>query len=101
MSYQTSTQTTSLGREAAAAAAATLGGYSDGRYQQRGDSNQSPVQTVGGGGQTGGQGSGSGQPILAGTAAPYFFAPTAFNAMPNYQFGTMYTVSDADTPTET
>lgn len=89
MSYQTPTTL-------AAVRDATLGnvGYSisDGRYT-RGDNNASPVpSTLSQQTSTLTQGH-QAQPILAGTAPPYFFA-TAFNTIaPNYQFGTMYTVS--------
>ncbi|XP_018562921.1 protein lingerer isoform X3 [Anoplophora glabripennis] len=93
MSYQTPTTL-------AAVRDATLGnvGYSisDGRYT-RGDNNASPVpSTLSQQTSTLTQGH-QAQPILAGTAPPYFFA-TAFNTIaPNYQFGTMYTQLPAAT----
>ncbi|KAJ8946416.1 hypothetical protein NQ314_008898 [Rhamnusium bicolor] len=93
MSYQTPTTL-------AAVRDATLGnvGYSisDGRFT-RGDNNASPVpSTLSQQTSTLTQGH-QAQPILAGTAPPYFFA-TAFNTIaPNYQFGTMYTQLPAAT----
>lgn len=95
MSYQTPTTL------AAVRDAATLGnvGYSlssDGRFA-RTDNNASPVPTtLSQQTSTLTQGH-QAQPILAGTAPPYFFA-TAFNTIaPNYQFGTMYTQLPAAT----
>jgi hypothetical protein len=87
MSYQTPTTL-------AAVRDGTLGnvGYSisDGRFT-RGDNNASPVpSTLSQQTSTLTQGH-QAQPILAGAGHPYFF--TALNTFPNYQFGTMYTVS--------
>lgn len=90
MSYQTPTTL-------AAVRDGTLSnvGYStisDGRFT-RGDNNASPVpSTLSQQTSTLTQGH-QAQPILAGTAAPYFFAAAPFNTIPNYQFGAMYTVS--------
>ncbi|KAG5873615.1 Protein lingerer, partial [Gonioctena quinquepunctata] len=93
MSYQTPTTLAAV-RDAA------LGnvGYSlsDARFT-RTDNNASPVpSTLSQQTSTLTQGH-QAQPILAGTAPPYFFA-TAFNTIaPNYQFGTMYTQLPAAT----
>ncbi|KAJ8926036.1 hypothetical protein NQ315_009891 [Exocentrus adspersus] len=93
MSYQTPT---TIGAVRDATLASVGYSISDGRYT-RGDNNASPVpSTLSQQTSTLTQGH-QAQPILAGTAPPYFFA-TAFNTIaPNYQFGTMYTQLPAAT----
>lgn len=124
MSYQTTPTTIATVRDAALGNVGyTIGG--DARYaaaavaaaagRTDNSASPSPSSTLSVGGQGGGAGLSSGQgqqqvaaaavaaaaaqqqPLMAGAApAPYFFATAAFNALaPNYQFGTMYTVSFA------